>query len=395
MDYVFAPAADKLKPSAIREILKLSSAPGIIPLSAGNPAPEAFPVDAVREITRQLLAEDPIKMLQYSVTEGVPELKEMLRAQLKNDGLMSENDEILITCGAQQVMSLAATAMAGYGDVILSEEPSFVGSLNALKLSGARVMGIPMQDDGLDVEKLEETLKTEKNVKLLYVIPNFQNPTGITTSWAKREAIYALAKKYGILIIEDNPYGELYFGEKPPKAIKTMDRDGQVIYAGSFSKVLAPGIRVGYCVAPKELIAKFTAIKQTQDVHTNVLAQWVACTFLKNYDFSAHLEKLRAIYTKKAALCLAEMDKNLAPDIRFTRPAGGLFTWCTLPDDVDMLAFVQKAIKEYSVAVVPGTAFSVVEGTVSHAFRINYSTPTDQQLIDGMAKLGEAFRAFR
>ncbi len=388
MEYSFSENARALKPSAIREILKMSSTPGIIPFSAGNPSPEAFPAQQVAQITDRLLKEDPIAALQYSITEGYAPLREALLAYMKNNHHVSRAfDDILITAGAQQVMSLAATALCGQGDTILCEDPSFVGSLNALKLCGANVIGIPMQEDGLDLSALEEAVKTNSNVKLLYIIPNFQNPTGITTSLEKRRGIYALAKKYGFLILEDNPYGDLYFTENVLPSIKSLDEDGIVLYAGSFSKVLSPGLRVGFCIAPQPLIAKFTAIKQTQDVHSNILAQMIAYHFITDYDFNAHLKHLRALYTKKAALCLQKAEECLMPEITYNRVTGGLFMWCTLPEQIDMHAFCTRAITEYNVAVVPGNAFAVNPQNPSKNFRVNYSTPTDEQIIRGMDAL--------
>lgn len=388
MEYSFSENARALKPSAIREILKMSAAPGIIPFSAGNPSPEAFPSREVAQITQKLFAKDPIAALQYSVTEGYTPLRETLKAYMQqNHDSFKGFDDILITAGAQQVMSLAAAALCGAGDTILCEEPSFVGSINALKLSGASLTGIPMQEDGLDLAALEEAAKTNKNVKLLYIIPNFQNPTGITTSLKKRRAIYALAKKYGFLILEDNPYGDLYFTEESLPSIKSMDTDGIVLYAGSFSKVLSPGLRVGFCIAPQPLIAKFTAIKQTQDVHSNILAQMIAYHFMTDYDFAAHLKRLRALYKEKAALCRKKAEECLMPEITCSRVTGGLFLWCALPPQIDMQDFCTRAIREYRVAVVPGSAFLTDPQKPCQNFRVNYSTPTDEQIISGMDAL--------
>lgn len=387
MDYVFTPAADKLKPSAIREILKLSSAPDIIPFSAGNPSPEAFPKEVVAQITAEIMAENPIGALQYSVTEGYTPLRDYLKKYMKEKyNIGTDEDDLIITCGAQQVMSLSATSLAGEGDTILCESPSFVGSLNALKLTGAKLVGIPMENDGMSISALEKAIEENVNIRLLYVIPNFQNPTGITTSLEKRKAIYEIAKKNNILIIEDNPYGELYFDEAPPVSIKSMDTDGIVIYAGSFSKVLAPGLRVGWCIAPKTLIAKFTAIKQTQDVHSNILAQMLAYKFITEHDFEGHLQYLREIYTKKANFFMSLMDKHIAPEITYQKPTGGLFVWCKLPDGVDMPTFCTRSVKEFKTAVVPGSAFDIAP-CENQYFRINYSTPTNEQIEKGMAYL--------
>lgn len=395
MEYKFSDNADVLKPSAIREILKLSSAPGIIPFSAGNPAPEAFPTDIISGITESLLKADPIGMLQYSVTEGYMPLRNYVKDYMaKKYQTGSDEDEVLITCGAQQVMSLAALSFCQKGDAIICESPSFVGSINALKLSGAELVGVPMQQDGMDIDVLEKELSTRKNVKLIYIIPNFQNPTGITTSEEKRKQIYDLACKYNVLIIEDNPYGDLYFKNPPPATIKSIDKENRVIYAGSFSKVLSPGLRIGYAIANKKIIAKFTALKQTQDVHSNILAQHICYKFMSEHDFEGHLDNLRDIYTKKAKLTLDLAEEYLSDTVEYTKPDGGLFMWCTLPESIDMTAFVKKAL-EHMVAVVPGTAFLTDAATPCNSFRINYSTPTDDELRRGFAALKQTLDTFK
>ncbi len=393
MEYKFSDNADVLKPSAIREILKLSSAPGIIPFSAGNPAPQAFPTKIISGITEELLKTDPIGMLQYSVTEGYMPLRNYIKDYMANKYQTgTDDDEVLITCGAQQVMSLAALSFCQKGDAIICESPSFVGSINALKLSGAELVGVPMQQDGMDIEALEKELSTRNNVKLIYIIPNFQNPTGITTSAEKRKQIYNLACKYNVLIIEDNPYGDLYFKNPPPATIKSIDTENRVIYAGSFSKVLSPGLRIGYAIANKQIIAKFTALKQTQDVHSNILAQHISYKFITEHNFEGHLNNLRDIYTKKAKLALDLAEEYLSDTVTYTKPDGGLFMWCTLPDYIDMTAFVKKAL-EYMVAVVPGTAFLTDANIPCNSFRINYSTPTDDELKRGFAALKQALNA--
>lgn len=281
MNYTFAEQVENLKPSAIREILKYSSDPSVIPFSAGNPAPEAFPTEAVREITARIMSEQPIDALQYSLTEGYPALREHLSGYMKKKHNVGRDfDTLLITSGAQQVMGLAVKALCNKGDVVLCEAPSFIGSLNAFRSLGARLVGVPMDEDGINLEALENAMKTEKNIRFLYTIPNFQNPSGITMSLEKRKAVYALAKKYEVLILEDNPYGDLrYEGEYVP-AIKSMDEDGLVLYAGSFSKVLSPGLRVGYAIGPAPVVQKMIVCKQGEDVHTSILAQMICHEFM-------------------------------------------------------------------------------------------------------------------
>ena len=392
MNYTFADNINGLKPSAIREILKLSSQPGIIPFSAGNPAVEAFPAKEIAEISNSILENDPVSALQYSVTEGFAPLRQYMTEYMKNKfSVGSNDDDLIITSGAQQVMNLVTKVFVNRGDTIICEEPSFIGSLNAFRSFGANLVGVPVEADGIDLNALEEAIKNSKNVRFLYTIPNFQNPSGITMSLEKRKAVYDICKKYSILILEDNPYGEIRFAGKDLPCIKSFDADGIVIYAGSFSKVLSPGMRVGYAIANKEIISKLTVCKQTDDVHTSLWSQIVSYKFLTEYDFEGHLENIRAIYRRKANLCMELADKYLKPAMEYYPVEGGLFLWCKLPEGVDMMDFTMKAL-ENKVAVVPGTAFSVDETAVSDRIRINYSTPSDEQIIEGIEILGKLLK---
>ena len=247
MDYFLSDRVQTLKPSAIREIFKYASDPEVISLSAGNPDPEAFPVKEIAEISNDVLTNRPIDALQYSITEGYVPLRNALKDYMKNKfNIGRDFDELIVTSGAQQVMDLATKSLVNEGDTVICEAPSFIGSLNSFRAYKARLCGIPLESDGMNLEALEKALKTEKNVRFIYTIPNFQNPSGVTTSLEKRHAIYELAKKYGVLILEDNPYGELRVSGEDVPAIKSFDEDGIVIYAGSFSKVLSPGMRIGW-----------------------------------------------------------------------------------------------------------------------------------------------------
>ena len=392
MEYKFSERVLTLKPSAIREIFKYAADPTYISLSAGNPAPEAFPVKPLAEISAKLMAENPILALQYSTTEGYTPLRDHLRAYMrKKHNTGRDFDDILITSGAQQIMDLFTKSILNEGETVLTEAPSFIGTLNDFRSYRAKLVGIPMDTDGMNMEALEKALRTEKNVKFIYTIPNFQNPSGITMSLEKRKKLYDLAKQYGVMILEDNHYGDLrYAGEALP-TIKSFDEEGIVLYAGSFSKVISPGMRVRYAIGPKPVLAKMTVCKQGQDVHTNIWSQVLCHRFMTEYDYEAHLDGLRALYTKKRAFLLDLMEKNLAPHITWDPFDGGLFAWCHLPAGVDMQAFVQKAL-EKKVCVVPGTAFLTDENEPCDAFRINFSTPTDEQLQKGIELLGEAVR---
>ncbi len=389
MDYNFSEKVSHLQASAIREILKFTSDPEVISFAAGNPAPEAFPVDEIDRISKEIFAQDPILALQYSITEGYPKLREQLKAWMQREGNFDpERDELIITSGAQQANELTAKVLCDEGDTLVCEAPSFIGSLNAFKSYNVDLHGVTLDEDGINIEELEKVLK-EKNVRLIYLIPNFQNPTGRTTSLEKRKQVYELAKKYGAVILEDNPYGDLRFAGENVKSIKSLDKDGIVVYSGTFSKVLAPGIRVGYVSGPKEIIQKIIVCKQVSDVHTNIWAQVLASKFLEQCNMDQHLITLRAIYKHKCNLMISEMEKNFSSKIKFEKPEGGLFIWCTLPEDCDMMAFCNKAVQEYKVALVPGTAFMVNETDKTTSFRMNFSTPTDEQLVKGCEMLGK------
>lgn len=389
MNYEFSNKVTGLQPSVIREILKFTSDPSVISFAAGNPAPDAFPVKEIAEITGKLLKENPISALQYSITEGYTPLRDRLKKELEADSCFNADiDDLIITSGAQQANELACKVFLNEGDTIICESPTFIGSLNSFKSYNVALRGVEMENDGMNIEKLEEAIKTSHNPRIIYIIPNFQNPTGLCTSLEKRKAVYALAKKYGVMILEDNPYGDTRFAGEEIPSIKTMDKDGLVIYSRTFSKTLAPGLRVGYVAAPKPVIQKMVVCKQVADVHTNIMAQIICDEYLKNYDMKAHLNDIRAIYRKKCGIMLDEIEKNFSKKITVTRPEGGLFIWATLPEGCDMMTFCTKAV-ESKVAVVPGTAFLINESDKTSSFRLNFSTPTDEQLVEGCRIIGK------
>ena len=379
----FSYRVQTLQPSAIREILKFTADPEVISFAAGNPAPEAFPTEEIARITNDILTNTPIDALQYSITEGYAPLREWIRQDLKKKGMFDEYEEdVVITSGAQQAMEVVTKEICNEGDVIICEAPTFIGSLNAFRSYNAKLVGIEMEDDGINIEKLEAALIKYQRTAFIYLIPNFQNPTGKTMSLEKRKKVLALAQKYNVYILEDNPYGDLrYLGEDIP-SIKSMDKTGHVLYAGTFSKTLAPGLRVGYLCAPKNVIAKAVVCMQVSTVHTSILPQMITYRFVTENDFEAHLERLRAIYKHKSDLMLTNLKLKMPNSIKFTEPEGGLFIWGTLPDG-DMPYFCKKAVQN-KVAVVPGNAFLTDENAPYLSFRLNYSTPTDEQIEQGV-----------
>ena len=390
MEYKFAHQFDHLQASAIREILKFTSDPEVISFAAGNPASEGIPVDAIREIAAELLKDDPIACLQYSVSEGYTPLRQSIREKmLSREEIVHDFDDLIIMSGAQQGNLLACKVLCNPGDTLVVESPSFIGSLNAFKSNGVNLAGIPLEEDGMDLNALEDLLKTTPNVKLIYVIPNFQNPTGRTMSLEKRKGLYELACKYDTMILEDNPYGDLRFAGEDLPSIKSFDTEGVVVYAGSFSKVVSPGMRVGYAIGPKAVLQKMVICKQVDDVHTNILAQRICHEFLMRTDYLQHIQKLAKICQHKCNLMLDQMDKHMDHSITWTKPEGGLFIWATLPDGVDMTDYCTRAVREHKIAVVPGTAFLTDESQTTQSFRLNYSTPSDEEIVKGIEMLGK------
>ena len=385
------PFSDKVAgvaPSAIREILKFTADPEVISFAAGNPAPEAFPTQKISEISAQIFNEEPINALQYSVTEGYPKLRKWLEDDLRAKNIYKDGDMLIVTAGAQQAIEVTAKILCNEGDVIICENPSFIGSLNSVRSYGVKLIGVSMDEQGMKPDELEAVLKANPRTKFIYTIPNFQNPTGNTTTLERRKEVLALAKKYGVYVLEDNPYGALRFAGEDVTCYKELDDNKNVIYAGTFSKVLAPGLRVGYLCADAELVSKAVVGMQTSTVHTNIWAQILAYRFVTEVDFNAHLKGLQEIYRGKYQRMADALAANLPDYVQLSKPQGGLFIWATIPDKFDMNKFCVEAVKR-KVAVVPGNAFNADENEISHSFRINFSTPTNEQIDKGCEILGK------
>ena len=364
-DYHFSAYAGQLPASPANRILDMAAEPGLISLAAGNPAPEAYPVEEIRRIAGEILDREPMAALPYSVPQGDPGLRAAVLDFLAGKFTPADGDGCIIVTGAQQGADLTARVLLDPGDTVLCEAPTFLGVMDAFRATGARLRGIPMAEDGIDLAALEAALREEKRVRLLYTIPNFQNPTGITLPAEKREALCRLAERYDFVILEDDPYGDLRFSGEALPPVKAFDREGRVLYMGSFSKILAPGVRTGYLVGAKPVIDRLTTLKSACDVHSNSLGQLICKRFLEEVDLGAHLERLRSIWT---------------------RPEGGLFLWCTLPEE-DAMPFVERAAAE-GVLVVPGAGFLPEPDAVSPSFRLNFSTPTGGEMERGIAILG-------
>lgn len=385
----FANRAEGMKPSAIREILKAMSDPTLISLAGGNPDPESFPVKEMAEISRDLFLNSSAKALQYGITEGYTPLREQMKERLeKKFNINKEDNELIITTGGQQGLDLTCRVLCNEGDVVVCENPSFLGALNSFRSFGADLVGVSVEDDGMNVEELENVLKNTKNVKMIYTIPTFQNPMGVTMSLEKRKKMLALAEKYDVIILEDNPYGELRFKGDDIPTVKSLDTKGQVVYCSSFSKIFSPGIRIGYLCGRPDIIAKTVVAKQVSDVHTNLFFQMLISEFIEKYDLDGHIDKIRGIYREKAAAMQAAIKKYLPENVKCTDPDGGLFLWCTLPDDRDSVGFAAELMKK-KVAVIPGNAFYVDTEKPSDGLRLNYSMPSFENINKAIKTMGE------
>lgn len=393
MEYRISNRMTGVKPSIIREILKQMSDPALISFAGGNPAADSFPVEEIAAISDKLLRESAVATLQYSITEGVPTARAAMRAfvnRKQGETVAHEADDLIVTTGSQQVMELVAKCLCDEGDIVAVESPAFLGSYNAFRSNGAVLAGVPMEDDGVDLCALEAVLAAPQKPKFFYCIPNFQNPTGVTMSLAKRKAVYELAVRYGVPVLEDDPYGAIRFAGQALPPIKSFDKAGAVVYAGSFSKVLCPGMRLAYCIGPRDFLAKLVVAKQADDVHTNVWAQRVCEAMLTQTDIDAHIARVQALYGGKARHMMACLDAK-CPQLTYKKPEGGMFLWAALPKGVSVPDFVAACLAK-KLAVVPGYAFLADETQECPYVRLNFSTPTAEQIEAGVEIMAQVLR---
>lgn len=391
MDYRFSERMSTMRGSAIREIFKFAADPQVISLAGGNPAPELFPNEALADIAAELLRDKPVLSLQYGVTEGYAPLREAVRERLKRiEHIDSEGDDVIIVSGGQQGIELSIKALLNEGDAVIVEEPSFIGALNAFRSYNAQLVGVRMDEDGMDVAALEQAIKAHANARMIYTIPTFQNPMGTTMSLEKRRAVYELAHRYNLIIIEDNPYGDLTFDGVKVPTIKSMDTDGRVIYCGSFSKILAPGLRVGFLCANKAIVQKVVVGKQVSDVHTAMLPQLLSYEYMTRFDLDAAIVKMRANYAHKCGVMLDAIERYFPAGVTHTRPRGGLFVWCDLGHGIDTQALAATCAAR-KVVYVPGSTFMVDMDVPCSTLRLNYSTMDDERLEEGIRRLGTIF----
>ena len=398
----YAQRIKNVQSSTIRELLKITQKPEIISFAGGLPAPDVFPLDRFQEACRRVLEANGHQALQYSASEGYEPLREMIARHISRYGIKARPQHVLITSGSQQALDLIGKLLINPGDRILVEAPTYLGALQAFTVYGAEYVSVPSDNDGLRTEQLELSLRS--GPKFMYVLPNFQNPSGTTLSEGRRHELVLLADKYGIPIIEDDPYGQLrYEGEHLPPLVvidrENLRRDesystGNVLYLSTFSKTLAPGLRLGWIVAPPDVIAKLVQLKQGADLHTATFAQVLAYEVAKEGFLDEHVKLIRKVYRERRDVMLDSLKHFFPPEVKWTHPKGGLFLWVTLPHGMDCRSLFDVALKE-NVAFVPGDCFYANGGDNGEGcrhFRLNFSYGRPEVIREGIRRLSAAVK---
>lgn len=393
MNIEFSNRAKRIKASEIRELLKLTVQPNIISFAGGLPAAELFPLSDIADVAKDVILNEGQSALQYSPTEGLQKLREIIiKQRLNRVDINAGLDEIFITSGSQQALDFVGKMFINEGDMIFVESPTYLGALNAFLAYDPIYVEIPLQNDGLDTDKLEELLKSGMKPKFLYTIPDFQNPSGITMSLEKRKKLISLANEYDLVIIEDSPYAELCFTGEQIKPIKSMDTEGRVIYLGTYSKTFTPGLRIGWVVGNPTMINKFIQIKQGSDLQTSSLDQKIAAEYMIRFDLNEHIRSIIDVYSKRRNVMLETMKANFHPDITYTESHGGLFTWAKVKDDMDTKSILAEALLE-NVAFVPGGSF-FANGGKNNYMRLNYSCMSEEKIKEGIERLAKVLNKY-
>ena len=387
----FASRMDLLKGSEIRELLKLTAKPDIISFAGGLPAPELFPVEEMMAASKAVMEESGRQALQYSTTEGYPRLREQIAERmLAKNNIKTDADHILVTSGSQQGLDFSARVFLNPGDVVLLESPSYLGAINAFKCCEPKFVEVPTDEGGMIMEELDKILATTENVKMIYVIPDFQNPTGRTWDLERRHKFMEIVNRYEIPVVEDNPYGELRFEGEYMPALKSLDTKGLVIFLGTFSKILAPGYRLGWVCAEDEILAKYNFVAQAASLQASTISQMETAKWLDMFSLDEHVNKIREVYGHRRTVMVETMERELPDCCKFTHPDGGLFTWIELPEHMDAKELQMKCL-EKKVAFVPGGSF-FPNGGHENTLRLNYSCMPDEKIIQGITALAEAIK---
>lgn len=391
MQLQFAKRMSDIKASEIREILKVTEQDDVISFAGGLPAPELFPIDEINEVNQIVLNEAGTKALQYTTTEGYAPLRVWIADRMnKGLGTSFDKDNILITHGSQQGLDLSGKVFLDEGDFVLCESPTYLAAISAFKAYGCKFIGIPTDEYGMDMNALENVLKETKNVKLIYVIPTFQNPTGRTWDIERRKQLAELSAKYNIAVIEDNPYGELRFEGEHLPSVKSFDKVGNVLCTGSFSKIFCPGFRIGWIAGDKDIIRKYVLVKQGTDLQCNTIAQMIISEYLKRYDIDEHIGKIVEVYKRRRDVAVECIERYFPKNIKYTCPEGGLFTWIELPEGISARDVLDQCL-EKRVAFVPGGSF-FPNTNQENTFRINYSNMPEDKIKKGLRIIAEVVK---
>ena len=377
---------------AVGAILQAAADPKIISFAGGLPAPELFPVKEMKAAVDKVFEEHGQEAMQYGAANGVTALREVIQQHVKEkEDVDSELDNVLVTTGSEQALDLVGKAFVDPGDTVLVEQPTYLCALDVFRSYGANFASVEMDEDGMKMDALEEALKANPNTKLIYTVPNFQNPTGRTMTEERRKQLAELAEKYDVYVLEDNPYGEIRFSGQHVPAVKSFDKSGHVFYMSTFSKTLAPGFRLGWLVADKAVVNKLTVLKQSADLHTDNLAQFAVAQFFADNDVDAHVKEISALYGKRKDLMLEGIKKYFPEGVKYTYPEGGMFLWVEVPGVDDTVELFKECL-EHDVAFVPGDPFFAGE-VQPGAFRLNYSNMKEDQIEVGLKRLGAALTA--
>jgi len=388
MEYKTARRMSDIKASEIRELLKITEKSEVISFAGGLPAPELFPIDEIKNVSRIVLEEDGKKALQYTTTEGYPPLRQWIAERMnKRLGTSFDSDNILITHGSQQALDLSGKVFVDEGDTVFCESPTYLAAISAFRAYGCQFTEIPTNSNGMNLFELEKQILTHPNAKLIYVIPDFQNPTGRTWNLECRSRLADISAKYGIVVIEDNPYGELRFEGEYLPSIKSFDKLGNILCTGTFSKIFCPGYRIGWIAGEKDIIRKYVLVKQGVDLQCNTIAQMEIAKYLQLYDIDKHIEKIRETYRLRRDIAVDTMSKVFPKDVNFTRPEGGLFNWVELPANINARDVLEKCL-EKDVAFVPGGSF-FPNGGKENTFRINFSNMPEDKIVEGLSLIGD------
>ncbi|MCD6172030.1 MAG: PLP-dependent aminotransferase family protein [Thermoplasmata archaeon] len=396
MDYekFYSDNAKKMRSSEIRELLELSQQPDVISFAGGLPNPDTFPLHQINEIVSMILENEGSKALQYGPTPGLKEFRKQLADFIGKDGIDVSMDDILITSGSQQALDIVGKIFINEGDVIITGLPTYLGGINAFLAYRAKLIGIPLDDNGMRVDLLEEKIneieKEGKKVKLIYTIPTFQNPAGVEMSEDRRKRMLEIAKEHDILILEDDPYGKLRFEGNAIKPIKAFDNNEQVIYMATFSKILSPGLRLAYVAAPTEIAKKMMIAKQSMDLCTSTFTQLIAYYYIKYGYIDKQIPKIIEMYRKKRDIMLSALEKFFPPGCKWTQPRGGMFLWVELPEYINTVEMFPEAVSS-KVAYINGRAF-YVNGDGYNTMRLNFTNARDDEIEEGIKRLADVIK---